>query len=53
MAPFYGCLNAIEPLQGHSLLFTTKCPGVPDTHFINPGSMKGYLRVYLKATQWF
>ena len=22
MAPFYGCLNAMDLLQGHSLLFT-------------------------------
>ena len=31
------CLHAIKPLQRHALLFTTKSPGVPGTHFINPG----------------
>ena len=35
----FNCLNAIEPLRGHSLLFTNKCPGVTGTHFINPGRM--------------
>ena len=25
------CLKATEPLQGHSLFFTTKFPGAPGT----------------------
>ena len=29
-----------EPLQGGSLLFTTKYPEIPDTHFIDLGRMK-------------
>ena len=47
----FNCLNAIEPLRGHSLLFTTKSPGVPGTHFVNPGRMKGC--VDIEGTQWF
>ena len=39
MAPFYG-----------SLLFTTKFPEIPGTHFIDLRKMKG--RVGLAATQW-
>ena len=37
MAPFHGWgLTAarLEPLQGGSLLFTTKFPDIPGTHFI-------------------
>ena len=36
MAPFYGCgstASRLEPLQGGSLLFTTKFPEIPGTHF--------------------
>ena len=43
MAPFYGwssTASRLEPLQGGSLLFTTKFPGTA-THFIDLGSMKG------------
>ena len=35
------CLKATEPLQGDSLLFTTKPPGVPGTQFIDLGRIKG------------
>ena len=35
------CLKATEPLQGDSLLFTTQSPGVPVTHLIDLGMMKG------------
>ena len=31
----------VEPLQGGSLLFTTKFPEIPGTHFINFRRMKG------------
>ena len=44
MAPFYGCgstASRLEPLQGGNLLFTTKFPEIPGTHFINLGRMKG------------
>ena len=38
MAPYHGiafnCPRAAKPLQGNSLLLTTKSPGVPDTHLI-------------------
>ena len=43
-APFYGwdsTASRLEPLQGGSLLFTTKFPKIPGTHFIYPGRMKG------------
>ena len=30
-----------EPLRGDSLLFTAKFPGIPGTHLINLGRMKG------------
>ena len=36
----FNCLNATEPLQVDSLLFTTKSPGVPGTYFIDRGRMK-------------
>ena len=35
MAPFYGwgsTASRLEPLQGGSLLFTTKSPEIPGTH---------------------
>ena len=50
---FYSCLHGpflligfnylkiTEPLQGGSLLFTTKVPQIPGTHFIDLGRMKG------------
>ena len=44
MAPFYGwgsTASRLEPLRGGSLLFTTKFPEIPGTHFINFGRMKG------------
>ena len=40
-----------EPLKGDILLFTTKSPWVPSTHFINLEKMEGW--VNLGATQWF
>ena len=44
MAPFYGWGSTalrLEPLRGGSLLFTTKFPEIPGTHFIDLGRMKG------------
>ena len=44
MAPFYGwgsTASRLDPLRGGSLLFTTKFPEVPGTHFIDLGRMKG------------
>ena len=44
MAPFYGrgsTTSSLEPLRGGSLLFTTKFPEIPGTHFIDLGGMKG------------
>ena len=44
MAPFYGwgsTASRLEPLRGGSLLFTTKFPEFPGTHFIDLGRMKG------------
>ena len=44
MAPFYGwdsTASTLEPLQSGSLLFTTKFPKIPSTHFINLRQMKG------------
>ena len=38
MAPFYGwgsTASRLEPLRGGSLLFTTKFPEIPGTHFVN------------------
>ena len=43
MAPFYGwgsTASRLEPFQGGSLLFTTKFPEIPGTHFIDLGRMK-------------
>ena len=54
MTPFYGWgsnASRLEPLRGGSLLFTTKFPEIPGTHFIDLGRMKG--RVDLGATQWY
>ena len=36
----FNCLKATEPLQGDSLLFTTKSPGVPGTHIVDFRRMK-------------
>ena len=44
MAPFYGwglTASRLEPLRRGSLLFTTKFPEIPDSHFINLGTMSG------------
>ena len=44
MVPFYGCgstASRLQPLRGDRLLFTTKFPEVPGTHFIDLGRMKG------------
>ena len=54
MAPFYGwgsTASRLEPLQGGSLLFTTKFPEISGTHFTDLGRMKGW--VDPGATQWF
>ena len=34
------CLKATKPPTGYNLPFTTKSPGVPGTHFIDPRGMK-------------
>ena len=47
----FNCLKATQPLQGGSLLFTTKFPEIPGTHLIDLGRMKDL--VDLGATQWF
>ena len=44
MAPFYGwgsTASKLEPLRGGSLLFTTKFPKIPGTHFTDLRRMKG------------
>ena len=44
MAPFYGwdsTASRLQPLRGGSLLFTTKFPEIPSTHFIDLGRMNG------------
>ena len=54
MAPFYGwgsTASRLQPLQGGSLLFTTKFPEIPGTHFVDLRRMKGW--VDLGANQWF
>ena len=33
--------SRLETLRGGSLLFTTKFPEIPDTHFIDLGRIKG------------
>ena len=46
MAPFYGrgsTASRLQPLRGGSLLFTTKFPDIPGTHFIDLGRMKGWV----------
>ena len=42
MAPFLNGVQLpqrLEPLQGGSLLFTSKFPEIPGTHFIDLGRM--------------
>ena len=42
MATFYGWgsnASRLEPLRGGSLLFTTKVPEIPGTHFIDLGKI--------------
>ena len=54
MAPFYvwgSTASRLQPLQGGSLLFTTKLQEIPGTHFIDLGKMKGW--VDLGATHSF
>ena len=49
MAPFYGwgsTASRLVPLQGGSLLFTTKFPDIPGTHFINLRRMKRQSRTW-------
>ena len=44
MAPLYGwgsTASRLEPLREGSLLFSTKFPEIPGTHFIDLGKMKG------------
>ena len=42
MTPFYGWgSTASRPFRGGSLLFTTKFPDIPSTHFTDLGRMKG------------
>ena len=44
MAPFYGwgsTASRLVRLRGGNLLFTTKFPDTPGTHFIDLGRMKG------------
>ena len=44
MVLFYGWdspVSRLETLRGGSLLFTTKFPEIPDTHFIDLGRIKG------------
>ena len=38
---WFNCLKATVPLRRDSLLCTTKSPGVPSTHLIDLGRMKG------------
>ena len=43
MAPFYGwgsTTSRLESLRGGSLLFITKIPEIPRTHFIHVGRLK-------------
>ena len=49
MAPFCGwgsTASRLEPLRGGSLLFTTKFPDIPGTHFIDLGRMKGMICLF-------
>ena len=47
----FNCLKATESLQGDSLFFTTKSPGISGSHLIDLGRMEEW--VYLRATLWF
>ena len=47
----FNCLKTTEPMQGDNLLFTTKSPAIPGTHFINLERMKGWSD--LGTTQFF
>ena len=54
MAPFYGwgwTTPRLGPVWGGNLIFTTKFPEIPGTHFIELRRMKGW--VDLTATQSF
>lgn len=43
----FNCLKDVEPLQGDSLPFTNKSPGVTGTHLIYLGRMKSqYILLY-------
>ena len=46
----FNCLKVTESLRGDCLLLTTKFPGIPSTHFIHLGRMKGW--VNLGSTYW-
>ena len=51
---FYGwssTASRLKPLQGGSLLLTTKSPEISSTHIIYLGRMKDW--VGLEASQWF
>ena len=37
----FNCFKTTEPLQGGSLLFTTKFPEITGTHLIDLGRIKG------------
>ena len=41
----FNCLKATESLRGDCLLLTTKFPGIPGTHFIHVGRMKGWINL--------
>ena len=48
IASFYGwgsTATRLEPLQGGSLLFTTKFPEIPGTYFIDLRKMKGWVNL--------
>ena len=50
----FNCFKARrEPLQGHSLLFTTKFPGVPGTHFISLRRMRMGIKRFNHQTIFF
>ena len=47
----FNCPEATGPLQGDSLLFTTKSSEIRGTHLIDLERMKGWVNI--GATQWF
>ena len=52
MGDIYGwgsTASRLVPLWGGNLLFTTKFPDIPGTHFTDLGMMKGWIN--LEATQ--